>query len=158
VATARYLSTPAIGAMAFGAGQPVRIAINDSGDLRHGLVDMGRAVSHGWYAIKSDFVSAPAYQGPFLIRAKRLDRPGPIRLGATPSQRSWTIVPAGPTVNGAAGWRDVPAETFVKAPGCYGWEADGLTFSETIIVRVLPPLHSPRMQARQQTSPSSRET
>jgi hypothetical protein len=30
----------------------------------------------------------------------------------------------------------------VKAPGCYGWQVDGLTFSEVIVADMLSPLRS----------------
>jgi len=36
--------------------------------------------------------------------------------------------------------RVIPYFTFVKAPGCYGWQVDGLGFSELIVARLLPPI------------------
>ncbi len=112
-----YLATPTFGAMTLGDGHPVRIALDNAGDLRRGQVTMGAGESAGWYSIKTHFVSAPDYQGPFSVRVRRLDSPGPVRLGATPAQPSWAIVPAGPTANGSAGWREVPYFTFLRAPG-----------------------------------------
>jgi hypothetical protein len=38
--------------------------------------------------------------------------------------------------------REVLYFTFVQAPGCYGWQIDARTFSETIVARVLPPLQA----------------
>ena len=31
----------------------------------------------------------------------------------------------------------VPHFTFVKKPGCYGWQIDGLTFSKVVVIRIL---------------------
>lgn len=94
----------------------------------------------GWNNLKTYFFSVPAYQGPSLVRAKRLDRHGPIRLGATPAQTAPLIVPRGQTPNGTNRRRVIPYFTFVKAPGCYGWQVDGLGFSELIVARLLPPI------------------
>jgi hypothetical protein len=139
--TGQYVSTPDFGSWALGNG-PVRIAVNNPGNLRHGTVHLATGAASGWLSLKTHFVSAPAYQGPFLVRTKRLDRRGAIRLGATPAQTRPLAVPAGPTPNGTDGRREIPYFTFVKAPGCYGWQIDGLTFSKIIVARVLPPLHS----------------
>ncbi|MGH3305584.1 MAG: hypothetical protein ACRDOK_28745 [Streptosporangiaceae bacterium] len=51
------------------------------------------------------------------------------------------VVPPGPIENGIDGWRDAPGDTWIKAPGCYAWQVDGLRFSEVIVFRtgkVLP--------------------
>jgi hypothetical protein len=130
-----------LGSWAFGTGRVGMGTASIEGDLRHGRVNLARGPS-GWENLKTHFFSVPAYQGPFLIRAKRLDRPGPIRLGGTPAQTAPLVVPRGQTPNGTNGWREIPYFTFVKAPGCYGWQIDGLAFSEAIVVRLLPPLHT----------------
>jgi hypothetical protein len=90
-----------------------------------------------WLAFKTHFFSSPGYQGAFLVRAKRLDRGGSIALGARPTEATSLLVPSGPAANGLAGWREFPYSTFVKSPGCYAWQVDGLTFSEVIVVRML---------------------
>jgi hypothetical protein len=135
----RYVATPTASGIALGSG-PVRVFINNPGDLRHGMAHLGSTEFPGWLALKTHFFSVPAYQGPFLVRAKSLDRSGPIALGATPTQAGPLLMPPGPAANGAAGWREFPYSTFVKAPGCYAWQVDGLTFSKTIVVRMLPKL------------------
>jgi hypothetical protein len=128
----RYVATPDFGSMAIGTG-PVRVAIDNAGNPRHGFHP---AAFRSWLALKTHFFSSPSYQGPFLVRAKRLDHPGPMRLGATPREAAPLVVRAG-AYAGTAGWREVPYFTFVKAPGCYGWQVDGRTFSEIIVVRLL---------------------
>ena len=40
-------------------------------------------------------------------------------------------------MNGTGGWREAPGGLWVQAPGCYAWQVDGLTFSETIVVRAV---------------------
>jgi hypothetical protein len=135
----RYVATPTVSGIALGSG-PVRVFINNAGDLRHGMAHLASTGVPRWLALKTHFFSVPAYQGPFLVRAKRLDHSGPITLGARPTQTAPLLVPSGPAANGLAGWREFPYSTFVKAPGCYAWQVDGLTFSKTIIVRMLPKL------------------
>jgi hypothetical protein len=135
----RYVATPTASGIALGSG-PVRVFINNAGDLRHGMARLASTDVPGWLALKTHFFSVPAYQGPFLVRAKSLDRSGSITLGADPTQTGPLLVPAGPAANGLAGWREFPYSTFVKAPGCYAWQVDGLTFSKTITVRMLPKL------------------
>jgi hypothetical protein len=128
----RYVVTPDFGSMAIGAG-PVRVAINNAGNPHQGFHP---AAFRGWLALKTHFFSSPSYQGPFLVRAKRLDHPGLVTLGATPTEAAPLLVRAG-AYAGTAGWREVPYFTFVRAPGCYGWQVDGRTFSEIIVVRLL---------------------
>ena len=47
------------------------------------------------------------------------------------------VVPAGPTVNGVDGYREATGATYVMEPGCYGWQVDGLTFTEVIVVNAV---------------------
>ncbi len=90
-----------------------------------------------WLAMKTLWFSVPAYQGPFVIRAKRLDGRGPVGLGESPPRIAPLVVPPGPTLNGGDGYRTAPGGTWVRAPGCYAWQVDGLTFSEIIVVRLV---------------------
>jgi hypothetical protein len=136
-----YVATPLARGVALGSGL-VRVFINNAGDLRHGSAHLASTEFPEWQALKTHFFTSPAYQGPFLVRAKRLDDPGPIALGATPAQAAPLVVPSGPAANGMAGWREFPYSTFVKAPGCYAWQVDGRTFSEIIVVRMLPKLQA----------------
>jgi hypothetical protein len=46
-------------------------------------------------------------------------------------------VPAGPTINTQDGYRTVPGSTWIKSPGCYGWQVDGRGFSDVIVVKVV---------------------
>lgn len=133
----RYVVTPTVAGIALGDG-PVRVFINNAGNLRAGRARLASTNVPGWLALKTHFFSPPGYRGPFLVRAKRLDQSGPIALGATPTQGSTFFVPSGSAANDLEGWREFPKSTFVKSPGCYAWQVDGLTFSELIVVRMLP--------------------
>lgn len=132
------VDSPDFVGIALGNG-PVRVRIDNVGDLRDGVADLGGTTVPGWFALKTHWISVPAYQGPFLVRAERLDRPGPVSLGATPPQGAPLVVPPGPTLNGGPGWREVPYFTWMKAPGCYAWQIDGMKFSEIVVVRGVPP-------------------
>ena len=124
--------------VALGHG-PVRPILAAFGDLLHGIVELSTSTGvAGWLAFKTLWFSVPAYQGPFLIRAKRLDGSGPVAFGSSPSVVP-LVVPPGPTLNSSRGWRTAPGGTWVKAPGCYGWQVDGLTFSEVIVVDAVLP-------------------
>lgn len=118
-------------------GGPVRVLVAATGDLRHGVADLTNPTSSPpWLGLKTLWFSVPAYQGPFVIRAKRLGRPGPVALGEAPTVAP-LVVPPGPTLNGTGGWREAPGGLWVRAPGCYAWQVDGLTFSEIIVVRAV---------------------
>lgn len=118
---------------------PVRVLV---GDTRRGTATLiNPSSAPPWLALKTLWFSLPTYQGPFVIRARRLGRPGPVALGEGPVAAP-LVVPPGPTLNNGLGYRTVPGGLFVKSPGCYAWQVDGLTFSEIIVVRaVLPKGH-----------------
>ncbi len=119
--------------MTLGSGL-TRVTTDSAGDPQHGFHPGGY---NGWLALKTHFVSTPAYQGPFLVRAKRLDQTGPIRLGPTPSQAAPLFMTGSLKSVGRGSWRETPYFTFVRSPGCYGWQIDGLNFSTTVVAWVL---------------------
>jgi hypothetical protein len=129
------VNTADFGGIALGSGL-VRVVIANAGDLRRGVADLGPSSSPPWIALKTLWFSVPAYQGPFIIRAERLGHPGPVAMGEAPTVAP-LVVPPGPTVNGTGGWREAPGGLWVKAPGCYAWQVDGLKFSEIIIVHAV---------------------
>jgi hypothetical protein len=90
----------------------------------------------GWLTLKTLWFSTPTYTGPFVIRVARLDGEGQVGLGAARIEAP-LVVPPGPTLNGSDGYRTSPGSLWVKAPGCYGWQVDGLTFSETVVVQTV---------------------
>jgi hypothetical protein len=132
------VTTPYFGGVALGQG-PVRPIPAAAGDLSRGIVNLSTDTgTPGWLAFKTLWFSVPSYQGPFIVRAKRLDGSGPIAFGESPTLAP-LVVPPGETVNSHAGYRTAPGGTWVKAPGCYGWQVDGLTFSDVIVVDAVLP-------------------
>src|ERR1019366_10115049 len=127
------LQTDSFSGIALGTG-PVRpiIASGSASDASRGIADLVTSTSEPpWLDFKTLWTSVPSYQGPIVIRAKRLDSPGTITMGEGPTLAA-LVVPPGPTLNSSSGWRTAPGGTWVTAPGCYGWQIDGLTFSYVI--------------------------
>lgn len=150
VTSGRLAHNPYFAGAMFGQG-PVRISIGNAGDFARGDVVLGTTSTPRWHALETIWFAEPGYNGPFLIRAARLGRRGPIEVepsstGQSPGSGS-LFVPAGPTLNsypqpGAGvyrGYRTVPGSTWVKSPGCYAWQVDGRGFSDVIVVRLLAP-------------------
>jgi hypothetical protein len=106
--------------------------------LATGNEDLGSNThAPGWLAIKSLWVSDPQYQGPFLVRIRRLDGSGPAGGLEDPTVTSF-FVPNGPTWNSQpGGYRAITGATWVKTPGCVAWQVDGLTFSNVIVIQLL---------------------
>lgn len=127
VTAGHFVQTPSFGSMTLGSGA-VRVGLDNAGEPRKGFVP---SAFHGWLALKSHFFSFPRYQGPFLVRARAIGRRGHVRIGSSPSKTGPLLVPSG------AGWREQPYFTFVRSPGCYGWQIDGSTFSHDVVVHVL---------------------
>ena len=124
--------------VALGRG-PVIAIVGQSGDLVHGIVDLASSNVAGWYGLKTDWAISPHYSGWVIVRGKQLDGSGPVAALADATIGA-IVIPPGPTVNTFAGWREQPSGTYVKGPGCYGFQVDGSSFSEHIVVEaVLPP-------------------
>jgi len=127
--------------VALGNG-PVRVVIANRGDLAHGSANLGMTSAHGWLALQTLWFAMPGYDGPFVVRAKRLGAHGPIAVqpgqtGLEPGSGP-LVVPAGPTLNTMDGFRTVPGSTWVTSAGCYAWQVDGRNFSEVIVVHAAP--------------------
>jgi hypothetical protein len=131
------LRAPGFAGVAQGSG-PVRPLLGDT----HGRAELTSRTQHaGWLAAKSLWFSDPSYHGPFLVRLRRLDRPGPVGVLESPGRSSFMAPPV-PTITGTDGYREVTGATWLKTPGCIGWQVDGLTFSNIIVVNAVcrPPL------------------
>lgn len=130
--TGTSVTHPGMGGVALGDGA-VTVITSQAGDLAHGIVDLATSNVPGWYGIKTDWAISPSYSGWVIVRAKKLNGDGPIAaLGeATVGP---VVIPPGPTSNTFAGWREQPSGTYVKGPGCYGFQVDGSLFSEEIVV------------------------
>jgi hypothetical protein len=92
-----------------------------------------------WAGAKVFWFVRPSYRGPALIRGRRLDGPQWLRFsdGRLPSRDlrigpydtvSWDGQPRGS--------RGLPSNVRVRAPGCYGVQIDGTTFSRLVVFTV----------------------
>ncbi len=130
VSAAHPISTPAFGGVALGTG-PARPLAAAPMNAAHAIL-LDRVQEQGWYAFKTLWFTEPSYQGPVRIRGARIDAPGAIAFGESPTLAELIVPPDG-TVNGRDGWREAPGGTFVKTPGCYAWQVDGVGFSNIIV-------------------------
>jgi hypothetical protein len=144
-------NTSYFGGSIFGSG-PVRVSIGNRGDTARGQVVLSTTAVPRWHALETIWFARPGYNGPFVVRAARLGRPGSIEVqpggtGLSPGSGP-LVVAAGPTSDSypAAGhgadkgyYRTVPGSTWVKSPGCYAWQVDGQGFSDVIVVNLLAP-------------------
>lgn len=124
---------------ALGRG-PVRVVLADRGDILHGRVDLGGATMGSLHALQTLWFALPSYDGPFVIRAARLGKPGLIEDWPSDTGRGSgpLTVSAGATANTfPPGYRAVPGSTWVRSPGCYAWQIDGTGFSEVIVVDIV---------------------
>ena len=100
----------------------------------------------GWSGNKVPRWVRGAYHGPVLIRGRQLDGPHLLRfeVGRPVPPKEMRIKP-GPGWGPWKGARDRPSYTRVEAPGCYGYQIDGLAFSSVIVFRAVqvPPPPTP---------------
>lgn len=131
----RHIDTKDFGGVSLGTTGPVHPIIAEPGARR----DVVRLVPwHGWYGPKTLWYARDSYSGPVLIRGERLDRPGTVSFGESP--RYGFIADAGnPSGSGRIGVRTWPGATWVRSPGCYGFQVDGASFSYTITLDIRSP-------------------
>lgn len=77
-------------------------------------------------------------QGPILVRGQRLDAPGTVEIEGKTSAELTTVRNTLGTFGAPPMWRVLVASVDLTAPGCYGFQADGLETTSVIIVRVVP--------------------
>ncbi len=82
-----------------------------------------------WSGAKVLWIVDPTYRGPLLIRGGRLDGSGQIGFETGAEPPSELRIDAATTSD----WRSFPSYTRLRSPGCYMYQVDGLTFTETII-------------------------
>lgn len=81
-------------------------------------------------------VDTPHYPGIVLVRGRQLDGSNELRFdtGALPSPE----LQISPYPGTQEGWTGQPSYTRVRAPGCYGYQIDGTTFSKVVIFEAEP--------------------
>ncbi len=89
-----------------------------------------------WSGQKVLWIARPSYRGPVLIRGRQLDGPHELRFeGGLNPARELRLTSVGGYSPG--GWQNRPSYTRLRAPGCYGWQVDGTTFSRVVIFRAV---------------------
>lgn len=136
-------------------GGPVELVLSEeSTPIPQATIDgqeyVSRAVVHlgpssvaGWGALKTTWLSLPAYQGAFMVRGRQLDGSGLVGIGEGPTSGRFLLEPNGPdgklaVLNGGKGYRPAIGYVWLKKPGCYGFQIDGTSFSHTVTLRVIP--------------------
>jgi len=129
---------------ALGPG-PLHLAGNRPIDLANGEQDRVGP----WRSQKVIWVIDETYSGPLLLRGARIDGAGDLAflryLGAAgytggagdgAPHRSLLYPRAGLSGAAPAALESLPSGIFVKGPGCYAVQADGVGFSETLVFEV----------------------
>ena len=97
----------------------------------------------GWGGQKVLWVGRRTYRGPILIRGRQLDGSNEVRFdlggGAPLPELAFRAGESRGTSRGAAGWREFPSHTRLRAPGCYGYQIDGTSFSRVVVFRATLP-------------------
>jgi hypothetical protein len=109
------------------------------GNAPLGVIDISQSTPRagGWRGQKTPWAVRWRYQGPVLIRARRIDEAGSVRFapghGPDQSELRWparrTVAPKGP-------YRWWASTTYFRAPGCYAFQADGTSFSTVVVMKV----------------------
>ena len=111
----------------YAAGNTVFYTLADDGTLR----------------AKVAWISRPEYTGPALIRGVRIDAaPEDVRFapggGQTTSQLHFEYDTRVRAAGSDEGWRFLPSTVVIGAPGCYGFQIDGLDWTVTIVMDTTP--------------------
>ncbi len=132
--------TPAFAGVVQGKG-PVRplIASGSGKEQEAGVIGFDERAPGGWYGAKTLWFAAASYLGPVLLRGREVDGRGALAFGEAPAELAWEIPPGiQAAVNAEGSMREWPGSTWIRSPGCYAWQIDGTSFSETIVIRATP--------------------
>jgi hypothetical protein len=99
--------------------------------MSHGVLALapagGADTGSAWATQKVLWFVHPRYEGPVLVRGRRLDGPGLVRFGRGLVPAAELRIPEGVQMR--------PSFTRLRASGCYAYQADGTSFSRTIVFR-----------------------
>lgn len=123
---------------ALGSG-PVRPII-ENGDIpfaRVGATMLRGVLPNRLLLQKVPWVASPGFRGPTIVRGRQLDGPHALFFvqsggGSLLTVRRLALDQAGTGGNGWARWNGY---TLVGAPGCYGYQVDGKSFSYAVVFR-----------------------
>jgi hypothetical protein len=80
---------------------------------------------------------SPRYRGPVLIRGRQLDGAHLLRFGLAFVPSTELRIARWGSSAGAPGWGFRASSTRLRAPGCYGYQIDGRTFSRVIVFQAV---------------------
>jgi hypothetical protein len=92
-----------------------------------------------WAGGKVFWYARPSYRGRVLLRGHRLDGPQGLGFNGRRLPGRELRIERGMTVSWEGqppGSRGIPSSVRVRAPGCYGVQIDGTTFSRVVVFRV----------------------
>ncbi len=123
---------------ALGPGPVYPVGLGSKGVLSFVYPPDPKSVYAGsaWGGQKVLWVGRATYRGPVLIRGARLDGSG--RIGFGLDIVPWDDLEFPPISElSPPQWRNWPSTTRLRAPGCYGYQVDGLDFSLVIVFRAV---------------------
>jgi hypothetical protein len=91
-----------------------------------------------WGGGKVLWVATPDYAGPILIRGHQLTGRWWLGFDGAGRQPYAEMRLLNATANPGHTWRQFPTYTRVRAPGCYAYQVDGMTFSTVVVFRAAP--------------------
>jgi hypothetical protein len=83
------------------------------------------------------WIGEPRYVGPVLIRGRQINGPHRLGFGNGTVPFSEMQLPPGHGDPQVGGWRGWGGYARFRAPGCYGVQVDGTTFSEVIVFKAV---------------------
>lgn len=96
------------------------------------------AAGTGWMVAKAPLVLHESFRQPLVVRGQRLDAPGQLGFSGDKGRRPFAAMqfpPRAPAIPVGC-YKALSVVVWVHAPGCYGLQIDGATFSEAIVFRV----------------------
>ena len=87
------------------------------------------------YRAKTPWVSKPDYEGPILIRGRRLDGKDALRFRVAEPKPVEDLKLNAPSRTDSAHWSFWPSSMYVPGPGCYGVQVDTLRGTDIVIFR-----------------------
>ncbi|MGH3008674.1 MAG: hypothetical protein ACRDLM_04625 [Gaiellaceae bacterium] len=132
----RATGSPVTGSIVALGRSPVLIRLDNRGNLNAGEPILGKTDYPGWLAIKTFFFTPPSFRGGFTVRVKGINGPSSAGIGTQPPGGKFTAH-SGPAALTKNGWREWPAFTWVKGPGCYEFAIKAGLLEERVVVAAL---------------------
>ena len=93
----------------------------------------GVPLENSAYRAKTPWVSKPDYEGPILIRGRRLDGKGALRFRVAEPKPVEDLKLNAPSRTDSTRWSFWPSSMYLPGPGCYGVQVDTLRGTDIVI-------------------------